>query len=161
MPEMGQRYETDDLTIAAALLQCNGAAWDGRESLTFNVKAENLVGRKQLVVNVMDTRCDVIDKPVSKPFTDHSTGKFYPPGSTAPMQRVVFVLEGAYRTYRASAKFDAPFTDDDWRRWVREFHRDGGMLRMLKGMTAAENILRNMMRDRHGIASKFQMRVQG
>ena len=158
MPETGH-FETDDLSIAAALLSCNGAAWDGKDDLQPGLTGEALNGRKQLVVTLADSRMEIVNKVVGKPWQDPETGRLYHGGETAPMKRVVFVLDGSYRIRQASAAFHQPFTDNDWRFWLREFHRSDGMLTLLRGMRAQENILRNWMRDRHGVASKFKMRV--
>jgi hypothetical protein len=159
MPEMGQLYETEDLTIAAALLTLGGAAFDGTR-LEFNAPAASLNGRRLIAVRCVDSHTATVPTKLTKPWTDNA-GKVWGVGELAPLPRVVFTLDGLYRERRASASMDTPFTAEDWTFWVRQFHVSGGLLSNLKTMQAQENILRNRMRDNHGVASKFKMRVQG
>lgn len=161
MPEMGQLFETEDLTIAAALLTLGGAAWDGDKRLQFNEwrEGQHYTG-KCIMVRCVDSRVATVPTKVSKPWTDDA-GKVWQTGELAPMPRVVFTLDGFYRERRASALIDTPFTAQDWAFWVKQFHVSDGLLKNLKTMRDYENILRNRMRDKHGMASKFKMRVQG
>jgi hypothetical protein len=162
MPEMGQLYETDDLTIAAALLTLGGAAFDGtRLEFGYPRDFSDKLGKRRLIaVRVVDSHMATVPVKLTKPWTDNE-GRVYGAGETAPLPRVVFTLDGLYREKMASATMDTPFTADDWAFWVKQFHVSGGLLCGLKAMQTQENLLRNRMRDKHGLASKFQMRVQG
>ena len=160
MPEMGQLFETEDLTIAAALLTLGGAAWDGDRLLEFNASFAAMKGCKGIMVRCVDSRVATVPTKLTKAWTD-GEGKTWQAGESAPMPRVVFTLDGLYRERQASATMDTPFTAEDWAFWVKQFHVSGGLLGNLKTMRDQENILRNRMRDQHGIASKFKMRVQG
>jgi hypothetical protein len=159
MPEMGQLYETDDLTIAAALLTLSGAAY-GHSRLFFDPPVVPPTGTKLISVRVVDSHTATVPVKLTKPWTDNE-GRVYGAGETAPLPRVIFTLDGLYREKMASATMDTPFTADDWAFWVKQFHVSGGLLSNLKTMQTQENILRNRMRDKHGLASKFHMRVQG
>ncbi len=160
MPEKGQLFETEDLTIAAALLTLGGAAWDVGKQLIFNAEPNALNGRRGIMVRCVESHTAIVPTKLTKPWTDNA-GKVWQTGELAPMPRVVFTLDGLYRERQASATMDTPFKAEDWAFWVRQFHVSGGLLSNLKTMQAQENILRNRMRDQHGIASKFKMRVQG
>jgi hypothetical protein len=161
MPEMGQLYETEDLTIAAALLTLSGAAFDGtRLEFENSPPAASKNGWRFIAVRCVDSHTATVPTKLTKPWTD-GAGKVWSVGELAPLPRVVFTLDGLYRERKASAAMDTPFTAEDWAFWVKQFHVSGGLLANLKMMQAQENILRNRMRDLHGIASKFKMRVQG
>lgn len=148
-------YKTDDLTIAAALLQLDGAASNGRD-LDFTPAAVP-TGWRSMAVSVVSTTVEDVPVTLKARWIDPRSDKPHEPGETVKMPRVVFELVGKWVTRAAGAETARDFDDTDWRFWVGEFHRSNGLLVGLRKVNESINALRNLMRDRHGISSRYKM----
>lgn len=148
-------YRTDDLTIAAALLQLDGAASNLR-SLDFT-PATVPDGWRGMSVKVVTTTVDDVPVTLKTRWVDPRGDKQHEPGETVKMPRVVFELVGKWVTRSASASTEIEFNDKDWQFWLGEFHRNDGLLVGLRKVNDSINALRNLMRDRHGISSRYKM----
>lgn len=153
-----------DLTIAAALLAQSGAAWLGRDDAP--LLAEPAAGDP-----ARDSWLQRRDSPEGRVLRVELAGhhqatvpvqvikregwRGYKCGEFAPMQRVVYHLRGWYEFYTGAALTRrVPWTAEDWRFWVGEFFRPGGLLRAFERQADERNRLLNLNRDNYGIESR-------
>lgn len=148
-------YKTDDLVLAAALLELDGAAVSGNR-IEFRSKEKHRPGWRHIQVALASSAVEDVPVTLKTPWTDRETGARHAAGETVSLPRVMFTLDGKWVTYGASAQMLLPFTDDDWRFWVREFYRDSGMLVGLRTVNETMNRLRDKLRE-HGISPRLRM----
>lgn len=149
-------YKTDDIVLAAALLELSGAAVNDRR-IEFRAVEKHRPGWRHILVSLDSTDVDDISTTLKTPWTDRETGQTYAAGETVKLPRVVFALAGKWVTYTTAAQLMVDFTDDDWKFWVREFYRDSGLLSGLRAVNENINKLRDVMRARHGVKPRLRM----
>lgn len=154
-----------DLAIAAGLWALDGAAWAGEgrwaypgpDKTAWDKLIASTPGLKLLRVGLTGSHVEAIEKRLLSDWVDKSPegqGKHYRAGEFAPMPQCVFHLRCGY-SWRVG---DGGMTSRGWteaeaREWLLRWHAGGNAFLVIPAVFDDKiNKLRNVMRDKHGMA---------
>jgi hypothetical protein len=156
-----------DLNLAAALLSLTegGAAWDGARLLRYSDGGDEY----ERFLRLPETRLchveltghhkgvDMVKVERADGWTDPATGRHYEQGTEAGMSRIIYHLAGEYRFLTDGlVTRRVPWTDLDFRFWMIEFARRGGLLSGVRFMLGQRNRLLTLNRENYRVVSALR-----